>query len=292
MEQPAVHPIIIVRKKHGRAAHHGGAWKVAYADFVTAMMALFIVLWLLSSSQETQKAVGGYFTDPNGKGKDVGTGLHGTGNTVNLRKDDMPKLKEHLEEALKKMPEFQTLKSQIKLIVTGEGLRIELIESEAGTFFESGRADPTQKCRDILAMLAEQLGDLPNKLLIEGHTDSRPFSSTGSYTNWELSADRANAARRVMEGDGIKDSQIAQVRGFADQNLRVPNDPENAANRRVSVIVQYMAGVSPLADPKHTQPTGPAAGANALPAAKPSPTGRPATPDQKGASTPPVSRSK
>jgi chemotaxis protein MotB len=243
---PATHPIIIIKKKSGHGGHHGGAWKVAYADFVTAMMALFIVLWLLNTSQETQKMIGGYFIDPLGKGKEQGTGMHGSGETVNLKKDDMPKLKEKIEAALKQMPQFQTLKNQVRLIVTGEGLRIELLETEKGTFFESGRAEPTARCRELLALLANQLGTLPNKLLIEGHTDSRPYSGDTNYTNWELSADRANAARRLMENDGLRTGQIAQVRGFADQNLLLPKDPENASNRRVSVIVQYASGVMPL----------------------------------------------
>ena len=246
MEPTAPHPIIIIKKKGGHGGHHGGAWKVAYADFVTAMMALFIVLWLLNTSQDTQKLIGGYFADPTGKGKDMGTGLHGSGDTINLKKDDMPKLKEQIERALKKMPQFQALKNQVRLIVTGEGLRIELLENEAGIFFESGRAEPTERCRDLLALMAAQLGTLPNKLLIEGHTDSRPFNGDRNYTNWELSVDRANAARRFMQNDGLKEDQVAQVRGFADQTLLIPQDPPNALNRRVSVIVLYTTGAIPM----------------------------------------------
>jgi chemotaxis protein MotB len=232
-------PIVVVKKRGGHAAHHGGAWKVAYADFVTAMMALFIVLWLLNTSQETQKMIGGYFLDPSGKGKDQGSGSKSAGSTVNLKKDDMPKLKEKIEQAMKDMPEMKALENQVRLIVTGEGLRIELLENEAGTFFGSGSTEPTEKCRDLLAMLARQLSQLPNKLLIEGHTDAHPFASERGYTNWELSADRANAARRLMEAGGVQAGQVAQIRGFADRNLLLPKDPENAFNRRVSVIVQY-----------------------------------------------------
>lgn len=273
MEPAAPHPIIIIKKKGGHGGHNGGAWKVAYADFVTAMMALFIVLWLLNTSQDTQKMIGGYFLDPLGKGKETGTGMHSTGDTVNLKKDDMPKLKEQIEKALKKMPQFQALKNQVRLIVTGEGLRIELLENEAGVFFESGRAEPTEKCRAILALLAAQLGTLPNKLLIEGHTDSRPFNNDRNYTNWELSADRANAARRLMENDGLDKHQVAQVRGFADQNLLIPKDPENASNRRVSVIVQYTAGampepptITPPATPVESPGSTPQNGAGSSPA--------------------------
>ena len=244
--EPSAHPIIIVKKKGGHAGHHGGAWKVAYADFVTAMMALFIVLWLLNTSQETQKLIGGYFMDPLGKGKDVGTGMHGLGETVSLKRDDMPKLKEKIEAAMKALPQFQAMKNQVRLTVTGEGLRIELLENATGVFFELGRAEPTENCRQMLGMLANQLGTLPNKMLIEGHTDSKPYGSEGGYTNWELSTDRANAARRLMENAGLKRGQIAQVRGFADQNLLMPKDPENAQNRRVSVIVQYSSSVIEL----------------------------------------------
>jgi chemotaxis protein MotB len=241
-EQQNSHPIIIVKKKAGHGGHHGGAWKVAYADFVTAMMALFIVLWLLNTSQETQKLIGGYFQDPTGKGKEQGTGARGAGQTVNLKKVDMAKLKEKIESAMKEMPQIVALKNQVKLTVTGEGLRIELLENEKGTFFESGSGEPTQKCRELLAMLAKQLGTLPNRVLIEGHTDSKPFNNDRNYTNWELSSDRANSARRLMQAGGLATNQVAQVRGFADQNLMLPDDPGNASNRRVSVIVQYADG--------------------------------------------------
>ena len=131
MAQPAQQIIIIRRKKVGHGGHHGGAWKVAYADFVTAMMALFIVLWLLSSSEQVQKAVGGYFTDPNGHGKDVGNGLRGAGSeSLPIHKDDMKKLKEKLEQAVKDTGSLEHIKQNIVITVTGEGLRIELIEDE------------------------------------------------------------------------------------------------------------------------------------------------------------------
>jgi chemotaxis protein MotB len=210
------------------------------------MMALFIVLWLLNTSDSTRKLIGGYFLDPLGKGHDVGTGMHGSGETVSLKNTDMAKLKQQIEQALKKMPQFQALKNQVRLTVTGEGLRIEMLENETGIFFDSGSAQPTEKCRALLALLATQLGSLPNKLLIEGHTDSRPFNNGEGYTNWELSTDRANAARRLMLTDGIRRDQVAQVRGFADQNLLIPKDPANASNRRVSVIVQYVWAATEL----------------------------------------------
>jgi chemotaxis protein MotB len=233
-------PIIIIRKKAGHAAHHGGAWKVAYADFVTAMMALFIVLWLLSTSDQVKKAVGGYFNDPSGKGKQVGTTMAGYGETLSLTKEDMEKLKEKLEQAMRELPKFKELKDQVQITVTGEGLRVELLESAKGTFFESGSAHPSAIGKEILVGLAKEMGKMPNNIVVEGHTDSKPFSNGGAYTNWELSADRANSARRFMEDNGLRVDQIKQVRGFADQQLRKIDDPANASNRRISVIVQYL----------------------------------------------------
>jgi chemotaxis protein MotB len=232
-------PIIIKKVKGGHGGHHGGAWKVAYADFVTAMMALFIVLWLMNSSKEVQQAVGGYFRDPSGQGKLMGSGQSGTGEGLLLSKDNMPQLKEELEKAIKNAPQLAGMKDQVEMTVTGEGLRIELMESEAGTFFQTGSSKPSDNGGEMLTKLAAELGKLPNKILVEGHTDTRPFAPDNNYSNWELSVDRANAARRLMQGHGLKVDQITQVRGFADQRLRNPKDPENASNRRISLTVQY-----------------------------------------------------
>jgi chemotaxis protein MotB len=233
-------PIIIIKKNKAHHGHHGGAWKVAYADFVTAMMALFIVLWLLSSSEKVRKAVGGYFQDPSGSGKMAGSTMAGAGESVTLQKDDMPRLKEKIEQALKEVPKLDQLKEQIKLIVTGEGLRVELLESEQGTFFESGSPKPTATGSNLLIVLAQQLGRLPNKVTVEGHTDAKPYPGDLSYSNWELSADRANAARRLMQANGLREDQVAQVRGFAAQRLLRSGQPLHPSNRRVSVIVQYL----------------------------------------------------
>jgi chemotaxis protein MotB len=234
-------PIIIVKKKGGHGGHHGGAWKVAYADFVTAMMALFIVLWLLNSSEKIRKAISAYFQDPSGSGKLSGSASTGTGETVSINKDNMDSLKDQLEQALKRSPEFEKLKDYVQMSVTGEGLRVELLESEKGMFFESARPVPTDAGRELLLRLAEQLRSLPNDLLIEGHTDSKPFGGRPDYSNWELSSDRANAARRILESAGLRPGQIVQVRGFADHNPRDRDHPEAASNRRVSVIVRYQA---------------------------------------------------
>src|SRR5580704_10579323 len=169
-------PIIIVRKKGGHAAHHGGAWKVAYADFVTAMMALFIVLWLMNSSEQVRKAISAYFQDPAGAGEKIGSAHAGSGEALSLAKDDMPHLKEKLEAAVKKSPEFEKLKDNVQMTVVGEGLRIELLENEGGLFFQSGSSMPSPLGRELIESLAQELGKLPNSLAIEGHTDSRPYS--------------------------------------------------------------------------------------------------------------------
>lgn len=231
-------PVIIIKKVVGHGAHHGGAWKVAYADFVTAMMALFIVLWLMNSSEQTKKAIAGYFRDPSGHGVEQGTGQAGVGETISLNKADMTQLKDKLQEAIKKMPELDKLKDQVEMTVTGEGLRIELMEGDQDTFFESGDAQPTGDGRDILQLLATETGKLPYSMMIEGHTDARPFSGRGNYSNWELSSDRANAARQIMESSGLRGDQVIEVRGFADRRLKKPEDPSNPANRRISVIIK------------------------------------------------------
>lgn len=234
-------PIIIIKKKGGHGGHHGGAWKVAYADFVTAMMALFIVLWLLSSSSpKVQQAVGGYFRDPSGNAKLTGTGLTGTGENLILNKQDMGKLKEELQKSIQKMVDLDKLKKNVEMTVTAEGLRIELLESDKGTFFDSGSSALNKSGQEMLALLAAELGKLPNHVSLEGHTDSTPYTGKASYSNWELSSDRANAARRLMQQSGLRDDQVSQVRGFADQRLRNPKDALDPSNRRVSIIVQYI----------------------------------------------------
>ena len=234
-----VQQIIVIRKKVvGHGGHHGGAWKVAYADFVTAMMALFIVLWLMSADKEVQQAVSAYFNTPTGPGKQTGTAVAGAGNAIQLPKDDMAKLAQKIQEALLKVPDFRTLKDHVEITITSDGLRIELLETEAGMFFESGKPVPTASGSELLTLLAGQLGTLPNNVTLEGHTDSKPY--VGEYSNWELSTDRANSARKIMEAHGLRPEQVQQVRGYADRQLRHPEDPESPSNRRISVIVQYL----------------------------------------------------
>jgi chemotaxis protein MotB len=234
-------PIIVIRKKGAHGGHHGGAWKVAYADFVTAMMALFIVLWLMNSSKPIQVAISGYFKDPSGTGKQTGTTMDGTGEKVQPAKQDMAKIKEDLQKSIQDINDLAKLKNNIEITVTSEGLRIELLESENGTFFDSGSAALNKSGQQVATLLAAELGKAPNHLSIEGHTDAKPFAGKNSYSNWELSADRANAARRLMQQSGLRPDQVSQVRGFADQRLRNKKDPLDPSNRRISIIVQSLA---------------------------------------------------
>jgi chemotaxis protein MotB len=235
----APHPRIIIVRKHvaDHGEEHGGAWKVAYADFVTAMMALFIVLWLLSASEKVQKAVGGYFQDPTGKGRQTGSTSAGIGETLTLNKNELQRLKEKLEQAMRQIPAFQTLAKQIRMTITAEGLRIDLLETQRGLFFETGNPKPTEAGSELLNLLAAELLKLPNKVAIEGHTDSTPYGRL-NYSNWELSADRANSARRILTAAGVGDTRISQVRGFADQRLLLKSEPTNPSNRRISIIVR------------------------------------------------------
>jgi chemotaxis protein MotB len=257
-------PIIVIRKKARHASHHGGAWKVAYADFVTAMMALFIVLWLLNSSVKVRKAVAGYFNDPRSSFKESGTQKTGQDDTLPTDRQNVEKLKEQIEKAIHEQRAFDKLTRQIEITITAEGLRIELIEDKSGTFFQSGSAQLSDSGQKLLGLLANQLKSLPNHLLLEGHTDAQPYSDNAAYTNWELSADRANAARRLLQQDGVGKTQITQVRGYADQFLRVKNNPLDPTNRRISLIVQWLSAPTipdATASRKEVSPTEAKAGA-------------------------------
>jgi chemotaxis protein MotB len=231
-------PIIVIKKMSGHGGSHGGAWKVAYADFVTAMMSLFIVLWLMGSSSKVKQAVAGYFNDPKGTGSKLGTTMSGTGETITAAQNDqMQKLKDKLEAEIKAKKELEKLSKQIEITITAEGLRIELIEDKNGVFYQSGSPKLSGTGQELLTLLATELKTLPNSLLIEGHTDATQYSTDANYSNWELSADRANSARRLLQQDGVRSDQVTQVRGYADQFLRVKNDPYDPSNRRISILV-------------------------------------------------------
>ena len=280
-----VQPILVIKKKGGHEGHHGGAWKVAYADFVTAMMSLFIVLWLMNSSEQIKKAVAGYFNDPKGTASLMGTTMTGTGETVSAAtSDNLQRLKDKLEQEIKARKELEKLSKQIEITITSEGLRIELLEDKNGTFYQSGSARLSDNGQELLALLGSELRTLPNQLLIEGHTDAAPYSSDVEYGNWELSADRANAARRLLQQDGVRSDQVTQVRGYADQLLRVKKNPYDPSNRRVSILVKNQEG--PLMVVKTAVAVDGTKGAALAPVAQdamPKPTtspGAPPSPDQ------------
>src|SRR4051794_3517310 len=212
-----VQPVIIVKKKVAHGGHHGGAWKVAYADFVTAMMAFFLVMWIVGQSKAVKVGVAGYFRDPNVLDGE-GSGGIPPGHTAGLEAEgptpreggkvqsDLAKLEqtaEKIRQALDKMPELKELAGQIQITATPEGLRIELVESSSSTFFDSASAVLKPATERILGVIARELGTLGRPVIVEGHTDSRVFTNSDRYTNWELSADRANAARRQMERTGL-----------------------------------------------------------------------------------------
>jgi chemotaxis protein MotB len=219
----------------------GGAWKVAYADFVTALMALFIVLWMMNSSNAVKQSISGYFHDPKAYTRRAGAGPANSGEGLAVHKDNLERMREQIEEALRQAPDFQKLRDHVQLTVTGEGLRIDLTETEQGLFFITGSPTPTVAGARLLEFLAAQLKQMPNRIVIEGHTDARPFrnaAAASGYGNWELSADRANAARRLLHSYGVRAEQVVEVRGYADQQLLDPKDPNDARNRRISVVVK------------------------------------------------------
>jgi chemotaxis protein MotB len=256
-------PIIIKKKKGGHhGGHHGGAWKVAFADFMTAMMAFFLVMWLVGQKPEVKEAVQGFFRDPGKYMREGQSGVLRGGqgaipqNQPQLSmiesakqaekapsddgdKERMRLAAKELLTELEKQEAFQRLRENIKIEVTAEGLRIELTEStDAPAFFESGSAKLLQKSAIILQIIAGQLGKLENRVVLEGHTSESP-TGFDDYTNWELSSDRANAARSLMEVSGLYDHQVREVRGLADRFPMIAYLPEDPRNRRVSIIVLY-----------------------------------------------------
>lgn len=264
-DRKTVRPIIVIKKKISHGGHHGGAWKVAYADFVTAMMSLFIVLWLMNSTPQIKKAVAGYFNDPKSGGRETGTTVLGSNKSISIDQKNVQKLKEEIEKAILKQTDLSKLSKQIVITITSEGLKIDLIEDKGGTFFQSGSAKLSPSGVELLNLLSGQLKVLPNKLLIEGYTDAQAYSKTSDYSNWDLSADRANSARKLLQEGGVGPNQVSQVRGYGDQMLRVPSNPFDPTNRRVSLIVQWQDASAPATDA--SKPATDAPGDSAKPAA-------------------------
>jgi chemotaxis protein MotB len=253
-------PVIRVIKKITHAGHHGGAWKVAYADFVTAMMALFIVLWILGQSEETRQGVAGYFRNPGGAGgfgagalgkqsrmtMSSQTSSHGKdASAVDLNGDPLQQLEQEadkLKEMIEQQPDLKALAGQISVEVTPEGVRVEISESEKSPLFETGSAKLSESLVHALEALGSEYHKVDNMLIIEGHTDSAPYAVGSSMSNWELSTQRAEESRRVLTASGLPESQIFMIRGFADRRPRFDStaDPRN---RRISMLLLSPEGL-------------------------------------------------
>jgi chemotaxis protein MotB len=230
----------VIKKKGGHGGHHGGAWKVAYADFVTAMMSLFIVLWLMGSSEKVKKAVAGYFNDPKGTASLLGTTMAGTGANVHqaTQRRRMQKLKTKLEQEIKARRIWKSCPSKLRSRSRRRDCGLRLLEDKNGTFYQSGSARLSNSGQELLALLASELKTLPNSLLIEGHTDSTQYSTmantaTGSFRRIARTPRGACCSRT-----GCGTDQVTQVRGYADQMLRVKSNPYDPSNRRISILVK------------------------------------------------------
>jgi chemotaxis protein MotB len=268
-------PIIVKKIKKGGHAHHGGAWKIAYADFVTAMMAFFLLMWLLGSTTEgDKKGIADYFQSPlkvamfggagsgdashvlRGGGQDLTrtTGQVRNGEvesdrkTINLKalKDEqiraeiarLKALQERIEGELQTNPGLGAFRSQILLELTRDGLRIQIVDAHNRPMFASGSAVVQPYMRDLLRTIGGVLAEVPNRLTLEGHTDATPFSGgERGYSNWELSADRANASRRELLAGGLPEDRVLRVQGLASSQLMVRDRPEDPTNRRISLVV-------------------------------------------------------
>ena len=268
-----------VNKRGGHGGHHGGAWKVAYADFVTAMMALFIVLWIVANNVTVRASVADYFRDPGAMHKTSSGVMNGvnsmkpfsdsqptqpvvppnqppqpTGTASPPQQAEVEKLRQEgdrLMQMIAAIPDLIKFKDQIEIKITKDGLRIELIEQAEGLFFDIGSARLKPDAMQLLRLIASRIGTFPNDVVIEGHTDSRPYTRAG-YNNWDLSTDRANSARRVIEEGGIRERQITSVNGYADRRLKNPDKPLDYSNRRVTILVAFSASLS--SEPKTIAP--------------------------------------
>lgn len=269
-------PIIVKKIKKGGHGHHGGAWKIAYADFVTAMMAFFLLMWLLGSTTEgDKKGIADYFSSPlkiallsagsgagdashvvRGGGQDLTrtTGqvkrgeIEAKRDTVNLQalKQEQVRaeiarledLKKKVEQKIAASERLAPMASQIKLDMTRDGLRIQILDEQARPMFASGSAVVQPYMRELLKEIGQVLTQVPNRLTLEGHTDSQPFAGgERGYSNWELSADRANASRRELAAGGLADERVLRVQGLASSQPIDVADPRASSNRRISIIV-------------------------------------------------------
>lgn len=273
-------PIIIKKIKKGGDGHHGGAWKVAYADFVTAMMAFFLLLWLLNVTTEEQKdGIADYFSpsiavsatsggqgifggqspfesdtkidaaQPFGFVVDRPVGAEGSGQPSDMSAEDAARVvaekeeqqfeeaEEELRQAMEQVPEMQDLSENLIIERTPEGLRIQIVDKEDKPMFPLGSARMYDHTRELIKLVAKVIQKLPNKIAIAGHTDATPYRPGAAVTNWELSADRANASRRELEKHGISTGRLFRVAGKAATDLLVPEEPQSARNRRISILL-------------------------------------------------------
>lgn len=250
-------PIIIIKKKGGHGGHHGGAWKVAYADFITALMAFFLVMWLVSQDEIVKYNVAGYFNDPANWGKEgknsileggasILPGSHGPlprqQMDIEAARKTLEKTGNTIREALQGIPDFESINEHLKIEMTPEGLRIQLIEAASTTddssyFFDLGSPYLSETGAAILSVIATNLGKLEHRIVIEGHTDSRKYTYNQKYSNWELSADRANSSRKLMEEKGLYEGQVFEIRGYAANRPMIEENPLDARNRRIAILM-------------------------------------------------------
>lgn len=259
-------PLIVVKRiKKVAGGHHGGAWKIAYADFVTAMMAFFLLMWLLGSVDKNKlKGISEYFSTPllvammggssvgqsaiilEGGGKDPNAKQPGGGEEELDAKQaheraeatQMQSMKATLEELVDSSDKLRPFKQQLLIDVTTEGLRIQIVDEKNRPMFQLARSEMEPYTREILRELAPALNSMPNRISLSGHTDATPYASGGkSYSNWELSAERANAARRVLVAGGLDEGKLMRVIGLASAVLLDPDNDHNPINRRISIIV-------------------------------------------------------
>lgn len=261
--------IRVVRKKRRAHGHHGGAWKVAFADFMTSMMALFLVLWLVTQSSEVRTAIAGYFQDPLGRANEFGMSvIPGDGqpllpSTPNVqvamadgRKEKLLQLSEQLRAAMPDSLDFGELQRHVAIEEVAEGLRISLLEDSTDVFFRSGVARPLPRAVQLFEAIGRVLGAMGYDVLLEGHTDALPFTGGAGYDNWELSADRANAVRRALMAGGLRGPQVTGVRGLADRDPRLPDDPRAPQNRRVTILVTVPPDPPQASAPASARPAG------------------------------------
>jgi chemotaxis protein MotB len=250
--KPKKSTILIVKKAAHHGGHHGGAWKVAYADFVTAMMAFFLVMWLVTQTDGVRQSVAGYFRDPihfseNSKSSGIlegsnslllpiEAGAHTESIATGQERPSPEQTAQELQEALHKLM-GQAEAGQIEVKLSQRGMLIQIIDEQDSSFFDLGSAHLSQKGLQAISLIGRHIGRLGLDVIIEGHTDGRPFQNREGYSNWELSTDRANATRRVLERSGVDLRRIKAVQGFADTRLRFPERPEDPRNRRIAIVV-------------------------------------------------------